>query len=206
VFDSINETDASDTPTPVVIMPGPYAEEHNALSLPASTLPEPDGRNTGNFLRARAPLDQTKDLTVQMWAKQRTKVPLYDQAYLFSDTDYDLGGGLDVALFVPDPPDPPQVFARTCTDPDAPAFTVSLGSYPNDGMAWHFVRVVHTGGMMNVCVDGKKVASAAADANQLKSLSLPHLGKSGKWLPVGAFFDGLIDDVRVITSALPCGE
>jgi hypothetical protein len=201
VFDSINETDASDTPTPIVTMPGPYAEEHSAVSLPASTTA--DGQNTGNFLRARAPLDQTKDLTVQMWAKQRAKVPLYDYAWLFSDTDYDLGGGLAVALFVPDLPDVPQVLATTCTDPNTPAFIDSLASYP-DQTAWHFVRVVHTGGMINLCVDGKKVATAAIADTQLKSVSVPYLGKNGRWLPVGAFFDGLIDDVRVVSSALPC--
>jgi Concanavalin A-like lectin/glucanases superfamily len=201
VFDSINGTDASDTPTPVVTMPGPYAEERSAVSLSASTTP--DGKNTGDFLRARAPLDQTHDLTVQMWAKLRAKVPLYDNAWLFSDTDYDLGGGVAIGLFVPDPPDPAQVLATTCTDPNAPAFKDSLAGYP-DQAVWHFVRVVHTGGMMNLCLDGKKVASAAIADDQLKSVSLPHLGKNGKWLPVGAFFDGLIDDVRVITGALPC--
>ena len=45
----------------------------------------------------------------------------------------------------------------TCTSPDPLAFAVSTASWQNGG--WHFVRVVHSGGMVTLCVDGARASS-----------------------------------------------
>lgn len=195
VFESFQDADTGpDTASPVAILPGPYAEEHSAVSFAA-----------GHYLRGRTPLDQTQDLTVQMWVQLRAMVPLYEGAWLFSDIDINAGGGVAVGLIVPEPPDVAQVRGSTCTNPDANAlaFTEPTASYLDQNL-WHFIRVVHTGGQMKVCLDGKKVANDAIADDQLKSSSLPYLARNGNWGPQGAFFDGLLDDVRVLTGALPC--
>ena len=76
-------------------------------------------------------------------------------------------------------------------------------AYPAD-VAWHFVRVVHTGGNVAICLDGARVASFPAPAGTLTSTFKPHIGKNVRWTPAGAFTDASIDDVRVLSTALPC--
>ncbi|HMG19781.1 MAG TPA: LamG-like jellyroll fold domain-containing protein, partial [Kofleriaceae bacterium] len=73
-----------------------------------------------------------------------------------------------------------------------------------EGGGWHFVRVVQTGGSLDLCLDGQRKASAPVPDGQLKTLFAPHLGKNVRWNPAGEFFDGNIADVRVFTGALPC--
>ena len=76
-------------------------------------------------------------------------------------------------------------------------------AYPTDG-AWHFVRAVHTGGNVAICLDGTRVASFPVPAGKLGSTFHPYIGKNVVWTPAGAFWDGQIDDVRVVSTALPC--
>jgi hypothetical protein len=38
----------------------------------------------------------------------------------------------------------------------------------------------------------------------MQSTYHPYLGRNVIWLPSGAFYDGAIDDVRVLSGALPC--
>ena len=73
--------------------------------------------------------------------------------------------------------------------------------YPADG-AWHFVRAVHTQGTVKLCLDGRQVLSLAAVTGKLQSSLTPHFGEEPYLI---AFYDGLIDDVRVFSAALPCG-
>jgi concanavalin A-like lectin/glucanase superfamily protein len=75
--------------------------------------------------------------------------------------------------------------------------------YATDG-AWRFVRMVSSNGVVSVCVNGSKVLSLPAPAGRLATSYEPHLGKNADWAPYGAYFDGGIDDVRVLASALPC--
>jgi len=79
-------------------------------------------------------------------------------------------------------------------------------TYPSDG-TWQFVRVVRTSGAVDVCLNGHHLASLAIDPNPPSTFTTyypPDLGKEDAPRPEGAFFDGLLDDVRVITGALPC--
>jgi hypothetical protein len=41
-------------------------------------------------------------------------------------------------------------------------------------------------------------------AGKMQSTFAPRVGRNVNWLPMGAFFDGAVDDVRVISAALPC--
>ena len=94
--------------------------------------------------------------------------------------------------------------ASTGAQQDFPTKPVQLMvAYPPGG-AWQFVRVVHTGGNVNVCLNGRRVTSFPVAPGKLASTFPPRLGKNVVWSPVGSFFDGELDDVRVLTGALPC--
>jgi hypothetical protein len=58
--------------------------------------------------------------------------------------------------------------------------------------------------MVKICLDGQRVASYVLPAGKMQSMYPPYLARNMNWLPQGGFFDGAIDDVRVITGALPC--
>jgi len=150
-------------------------------------------------------LDKSHDVTVQFWVKLRGFVDVYN-AWLFSDLDLDVGaagggGGLGIAIVNTTPP---KLDVTTCTKATAPLmFEDAVTAYPADG-SWQFVRVVHTNGNVYVCLNGVRKTSFAAPAGLLKSTFPPHLGRNVVWTPAGAFFDGELDDVRVLTGALPC--
>jgi hypothetical protein len=55
-------------------------------------------------------------------------------------------------------------------------------------------------------VNGLRKASMPIAAGQLQSTFPPNLGNNHQFSPQGAFFNGQLDDLRVITDALPCGD
>ncbi|HET7505078.1 MAG TPA: LamG-like jellyroll fold domain-containing protein [Kofleriaceae bacterium] len=177
-----------DMPSAGVVGPGPFPELGSAADFAFN-----------NYLRGPATLDRTHDTTTQLWVKLRKFDDLLDNAWPFSDLDLNNTGGLGVALLNMDPP---QIDVVTCTSP-APEFTEMVTSYPGDG-GWHFVRVVQAGDTVKLCVDGKFLTSIPVAAGKLASTFRPHIGANAVWSPQGAFFDGQIDDVRVLTDALPC--
>jgi hypothetical protein len=63
---------------------------------------------------------------------------------------------------------------------------------------------VHTGGKVNICIDGQKKGSIDVMAGKLTSSRPPHIGRNVVWTPAGAFTDARIDDARVFSEALPC--
>ncbi len=70
---------------------------------------------------------------------------------------------------------------------------------------WHFIRVVQTGGNLNLCVDGSQTATVAVPDGHLKTLEPVFLARNKFGMPAGqSFFDGNLDDVRVFKGALPC--
>jgi hypothetical protein len=145
-------------------------------------------------------LVRSADSTTQLWLRHDAFVDTYN-AFPFSDIDLDYTGG--VSIYITNGT-APKLGAETCT-----AVTPQLGfayadaPFPNDH-AWHFVRVVHANGMVKICVDGARTASFALPAGKMQSMYPPQIGKNLNWLPQGAFFDGAIDDVRVLSTALPC--
>ena len=147
-------------------------------------------------------LDRKSDTTTQLWV-QHLAVVADSGAWVFSDYDLDFGGGVGIVVY-DNQSGTLTLQAGTCTDP-TPDFAEISTSYPNDH-AWHFVRVVHTNGKFNLCLDGTMVASMPLAAGALKTTYPPYMAQNVVWTPSGAFFDGSLDDVRVFSTALPCGN
>jgi hypothetical protein len=141
------------------------------------------------------------DSTTQLWLRHDAFVDTYNTV-IYSDDDLDNTGGLTIYVLNQSPP---KLGAETCTGVTQTTldFAWADGAFPDDH-AWHFVRVVHTNGMVKVCVDGVRTASYALPAGKMQSMFPPWLGRNLNWTPQGGFLDGAIDDVRVIGAALPC--
>lgn len=181
-------TDYNTGDTPPTLAAGPFAEQGMAADI------APDKYYVGTNLALR-----NADSTLQFWLRHDMLVPTYS-AWPFSDLDLDNGGGLGVVLY---DQNGLQLEVNTCTSPNPLAFGGDRVPYPTDGK-WHFVRVVQKGSIVNVCLDGTKQFSFAADPGKLASTFRPHLGRNVVWTPSGAFYDGGLDDVRIFTGALPC--
>jgi hypothetical protein len=172
---------------------------------PLATAPFPELGKAGDFtpdayFQGTGTLDKAHDVTVQFWVKLRGFVDPYD-GWLFSDLDLDATGGLGVAIVNTTPP---KLYVETCTSTTPTiTFANAVAPYPTDG-SWQFVRVVHTNGNVYVCLNGARKTSFTVAPGRLQSTFSPYLGKNVVWTPAGAFFNGEIDDVRVLTGALPC--
>jgi hypothetical protein len=186
----ITHDDATDTATPPVLGPGPYAEEGMAANIAI-----------GTYYQAGASLDKSHDFTEQLWIQVGTVGT--DTMWPISDHDLNNGGGLGVALYIDQTDSILKLDVSTCTSPDPLEFDGDRSPYPTDG-AWHFVRIVHTGGNVLVCLDGARAFSFPLAAGALMSSFPPYVGKNVIWTPAGAFYGGSIDDVRVFSTALPC--
>ena len=147
-------------------------------------------------------LTKATDTTLQFWTKIDVMPPAFNGAWVWSDQDLNAGGGLGIVIYDDGPG--PQLGLSSCTDPGNPLmFATATVSYPMP-LNWHFIRVVHTGGKVNVCVDGVKKGMMDVPANKLTSTFEPRVARNVVWTPAGAFLDGHIDDVRVFNAALPC--
>jgi hypothetical protein len=169
---------------------GPFAE----LGMAADIVPD-------KYYEGADVLVKTGDTTTQLWVRNDAFSSGY-ASFLLSDLDLNVGGGLAIGLY--DNSGVPMIEIDTCTDPNSSplGFASAIAAWPASG--WHFVRVVHTAGQARLCIDGMRVGAFAAPAGMLKSTFHPYVGEDVIWTPAGAFFDGGIDDVRVITGALPC--
>jgi len=168
---------------------GPFTEQGQAVDLVEN-----------KYLESSNVIDRSGDTTTQLWIKNDALVPLYS-AWAFSDLDLDVAGGLGIVLY--DDSGAVRLEVTTCTSGDPLMFAGETAPYPMDG-AWHFVRAVHTAGNVAICLDGLRVASFPVAAGKLASTFHPYIGKNVRWTPAGAFWDGQIDDVRVLSTALPC--
>lgn len=185
-----DDTTGNDTAAALGLMAGPYAELGMGLDLPS-----------GRYLQGTHVLDQTRDLTVQFWMLQRNQDTV-GPSWPFSDLDLDVGGGLGMGIQLMAPVIP-TLDATTSLDPMANTYIDTNATIGGQNV-WQFLRVVHAGGTLSVCLDGKLLASKAVPVGQLKTTFPPYIGKNVVWAPAGAFYDGVIDDVRVFTGALPC--
>jgi hypothetical protein len=185
-----DDTTGNDTAVPMSLTPGPFAELGSGLDL-----------LSGRYLQGSAALDQAHDLTVQLWMVQRNQDTV-SAAWVFSDIDLNGGGGLGMATALL-PPNAPDLDATTSLAPMANTY-IDTHAAIGGANVWQFLRVVHAGGTLKICIDGKLRASSPVPAGQLRTTFPPYLGKNVVWAPAGAFYDGAIDDVRVFTGALPC--
>jgi len=189
-----NPSPGSVSPTAVVLGNGPFPEQGRAVDIKPT-----------DFLQARLSdvLDWSHDVTVQFWVQQRQGSALGQ--WLYSDLDPDFGGGVAVSLLGSGSV---SIDVTACTDPTPNM--VKLGdaylAYPTTS-TWQFVRVVRTGATVSVCLNGQRMASLPVNPNlpsTFKTYNPPNLGADASQGPRSAIFDGLLDDVRTITGALPC--
>ena len=145
--------------------------------------------------------NRSGDSTTQFWVKHDAFVSSY-HAWPFSDLDLDDVGPGGVGVYIKNEA-PPRIGAETCTSGNPLNFVYADAPFPDDHV-WHFVRVIHAGGNVHICLDGSRVASYPLPAGAMQSKYKPFVGKNVRWLPVFAAFDGGIDDVRIFTGALPC--
>jgi hypothetical protein len=175
-----------------VLSPGPFAELGTAGDLTAT-----------HYYRGTDILDKSHDTTLQLWIKHRKfDDDIYD-SWLFSDIDLNnmTGGGIGVALRNFDPPTL-EVQTSTSDFGSTPPIFKDI-AYPTDG-SWQFLRVVHTGGNLNICLNGLRKGSVPVAEGHLTSTLAPTFGSNERWSPQGAYVNGEIDDVRVLSGALPC--
>lgn len=175
---------------PPTLGAGPYVEAGTAAQLVA-----------GKYYDSVGSLDRTGDITVQMWLKHDMLVDSVTSAWAFSDYDLDQGGGVGIVIY--DNAGTLTIESSTCTSPNPLAFDGVAAPYMTDKQ-WHFVRAVHhKDGMLELCIDGMRQGGKTL-AGTLKSTYAPYIGRNVVWTPQGSFFNGEIDDVRVLTTALPC--
>jgi hypothetical protein len=182
----------SDTAIPPTLGAGPFTEQGKAAVFPMD-----------NYYIAPSALARAGDTTVQLWVKNNGVVDTVTEAYAFSDMDLDNTGGITIGIFVSSVTSILTFSAVTCTE-TTPQLVVDgpFAPYPNDH-AWHFIRAVHKGDDLQLCLDGVRVAHGSFPG-KLQSSYPPYLGKNVIWTPSEPAYLGSIDDVRVFSTALPC--
>jgi hypothetical protein len=169
-----------------------YAEEGMAAQIPVD-----------RFYSAASPLDRTGDFTIQYWMKFAGVVDDVTGGWSFTDLDLDSTGGVGMVLFT-DTNNHLAFDVQSCTVATQTTIETNdlVVQYPED-VAWHFVRVAKKGMDLAICIDGTKVGNKAF-TNNLASGFAPYIGKNVVWTPSEPSFNGTIDDLRVVTQALPC--
>jgi hypothetical protein len=180
-------------PQPVTLGDDPFGQTSAAADIAL-----------GKSYEAAQPIAQNTTLTVQLWARQRAASS--EDVWLLSDSDLaddNAYGGvaLGVSRFgMLDASAPLRLEPGTNIIDVAHALT----PWPGTG-DWHFIRVVQTGGNLNLCLDGKQKASVAVPDGHLQTGEVLHLARNKFGIPRGSsFFDGFLDDVRIFKGALPC--
>jgi len=187
---------SSAVPSPPSLGDGPFPEQGPAADF-----------LIGDFLeRGRvgdtspAVLDWSQDVTVQLWVQIRA-FSLNHSAVVFSDLDLDFGNGMDIVVQQAGTASTVNLDVQTCISPSSSALSDAISMYPNPNQ-WQFIRAVRAGGHVQVCVNGAPAASISTVPCTKPSSYAPQLGQQAT--NGGPFLNGLIDDVRVITGALPC--
>jgi concanavalin A-like lectin/glucanase superfamily protein len=182
------------TARPAVLDMGPFPELHRAIVIRSNEY-------LGPMLANR--LDWSGDMTVQLWVQLSLRPS--SEAWLFHDLDPDVGGGVGISFRPLGAGNELGLTACTDATPNAVTLGTTGVPYPTDGN-WRFVRIVRAGDTMHVCLDGEYMTSLslASNLSTLGTSYVPTLGKQDSMSPPGAYFNGLLDDVRAITGALPC--
>lgn len=187
---TLTYTDDADKATPVVLGDDPFGQTSAAATV-----------SLGTYFQSDQPIPQNTTLTVQLWIRQRAVAPTSDFAWVFSDMDLTnfAPGGLAIGVG-----DMLQASTGTVATPQTVDTADVLTPWPGTG-AWHFVRVVQTGGNLNLCLDGTQKGNVTVPDGQLKTRFPLWLGRNRFGLPNNeSFFDGSLDDLRIFKGALPC--
>jgi hypothetical protein len=179
------------------------ALDDNTPSMPFPRT-DPFGGNTAGYFepgmhyRATTALSRGATMTYQLWVQHDANVPAVPYTWLFTDADEDLGGGIGIRVrYMPTPRIEASVVATT-----APlAYADQFAPFPalTD---YHFVRVIHGGDKVTICIDGTKVVTDQPLTGPTSSAIPPRLGRNAN--DPSTYFFGGIDDVRVFAGALPC--
>ena len=181
-------------PQNIALGAGPFPEMGSAAMFAAN-----------DYMVGADIIDRSTDTTTQFWVQQGALVP-DEGSWVFSDEDLNdpNTGGLGFDIYENAAGTGMALDVVTCTDPTNLKFAIATSTYPMDS-AWHFIRAVSTNNMVFVCIDGKMTSSVAVPPGNLKTAFPPYNGKNVIWTPSGAFFNGALDDIRSIKTALPCG-
>jgi len=185
---AFTHTASTGTSTPLMLAPAPFSQLGSSGIVPSTTY-------LHDFASSKF-LDYSRDVTVQLWVNLASFVNA-GRASVFSDLAA-AGAGIELAVL----PGAPNMVA-TATRTTASTLVQATGPYPPLG-AWHFLRVVRTAADLRVCVDGALAANLDAPPVMAAAQHLPDLGKDLQATANQASLDGNVDDVRVITGALPC--
>jgi hypothetical protein len=160
----------------------------------------------GDYFAGSSEVDASKPFTVQLWVQLR-KQDVIEHGWPFSMLDFDVGdtkggGGLGLAMLNPEL-SPSAQFDLESVTVAADNATVDAET-PYQLGQWYFVRMVQTATAVDLCINGVHKGSIAVAPPLATSTFPPYLGRNVVWNPQGAYFNGMIDDFRVISSALPC--
>jgi hypothetical protein len=152
-----------------------------------------------HFFWGDTAVDRSGDSTTQFWFKHVAFDTNGDDYCIYSDQNCDTaaGGGLNIYRYSSGG----QIGIQTCTG--VSTIDPRDGTYNNETQ-WHFIRVVHAQGKVNLCIDGTKAITLPVAAGKLATPREWEIGKNLDYSPVGSFMSAEIDDVRILTTALPC--
>jgi len=150
---------------------------------------------SGTSIENASTIDYGSDVTAQLWVN--TALSGTSVAWPLSNRDVNIKGGVGIKLV---PGTPPTIHA-VAGDPQTSSF-IDV-SAPFTTSSWQFVRVVRARNNLSLCVQGRRVASAGISPEDRTVNVGVWLGKDTAGGSLGAF-SGLIDDLRVMTGALPC--
>lgn len=172
-------------PASPLLVTGPFAYHGNGVYL-----------DPGFFLYGSQPFDRGST-TIQFWVQNET--PSGSKGWVFSDINEANARGLGIRF---NNTSGLKLEASVVSATNPVTYTSQRIDVANP-LAWHFVRVVHAGGMVTFCLDGARVMSfplpdpAAPDR-------VPYFGRNA---PSDTdYFGGSLDDVRVFSDALPCNQ
>lgn len=159
----------------------------------------------GQQVRSLGPaLDHRGDFTVQLWARFEEGA-MNVTGTLFTDATSEdppggayLRGDLDGTMYFGTFYEDPMCDMGICD-------VFAMATRPTDG-GWHFYRLVRrtSDETMRLCIDGRLVGSTPVPGDvDLTTAYPPYIGRNVVFNP--AYFVGAIDEVRVFSSALPCG-
>lgn len=176
----------ANTPKPPVLAAGPYPELGQAASIASN-----------HYFKGVNVLNKGEEFTWQYWMKINALDPIYD-VWVVSDMDLDTYGGIGNAVY-----QRAAVRFDTQLGNEGADYLGSNAEFSQVGQ-WAFIRVSYANGKLSTCVNGKRFSSLDVPAAKLRSNYPLHLGKNVVWPSQVAVYNGLLDDVRVFSAALPC--
>jgi concanavalin A-like lectin/glucanase superfamily protein len=175
-------------PTAPVLTPmGPYKEEANGLHF-----------EHPYYLVGSQALDGG-DRTVQFWVQNQAPTAL--SAWAFSDVDETTGRGLGIRFANPSMSNASIKLEAAVVNATSPVTYAFQGIDISSPLSWHFVRIIHAGGMVTFCLDGTQIKRAPLPTPAAPG-RVPALGRNN--LSSADDLSAEIDDVRIFSGTLPC--